>query len=211
MKILELEVVNSTHTYLRDLIKNSGYTEPIAVFTSHQTDGIGSRGNSWTGVKGNLFFSFVIDKNDLPLDLPLQSASIYFSFILKVILEQKNSKLWLKWPNDFYLGEKKIGGTITTTSNNLMYCGIGLNLNEVSDDFSHLDIKIDKKEVLKLYFEKLAKKITWKQIFSEFKVEFQNSKKFQATVKNKKVSLNKAILNIDGSIDIDGEKVYSLR
>ena len=119
--------------------------------------------------------------------------------------------LWLKWPNDFYINDKKIGGTITTTSGELMYCGIGLNLNAVSDDFEHLDIKIDKKEVLKLYFEKLKEKILWKQIFSQYKIEFQNSKKFQVTVKNKKVSLSKAILNVDGSIDINGEKVYSLR
>ncbi|OUR74474.1 biotin--[acetyl-CoA-carboxylase] ligase [Arcobacter sp. 31_11_sub10_T18] len=211
MKIIELEVVNSTHIYLRELIRNNGYEEPLAVLTSHQTHGIGSRGNSWTGMKGNLFFSFVLNKEDLPKDLPLQSASIYFSYILKIILKQKKSKLWLKWPNDFYIKDKKIGGTITTTSGELMYCGIGLNLNAVSEDFEYLDIKIDKKEVLKLYFEKLKEKILWKQIFSEYKIEFQNSKKFQATVKNKKVSLNKAILNIDGSIDINGEKVYSLR
>ena len=71
--------------------------------------------------------------------------------------------------------------------------------------------KINKKEVLKLYFERLKKSILWKQIFSQYKIEFQKSKNFQATIKNKKVSLTKAILNIDGSIDINGEKVYSLR
>jgi len=211
MKILELDEVESTHTYLRELIKSNGYTEPLAVISAHQTNGIGSRGNHWTGVKGNLFFSFVIQKSDLPIDLPLQSASIFFSYLLKVVLEEKKSKLWLKWPNDFYITDKKIGGTITTVTNELIYCGIGLNLQEVSSEFGCLDINIEKKEVLKLYFKKLTKCKSWKQIFSLYKIEFQKSKKFQSTIQNKKVSLTKAILNKDGSIDLDGKKVYSLR
>ncbi len=211
MKIIELEEVDSTHTYLQELIKTSGFKEPLAVMCSHQTNGVGSRGNSWQGTCGNLFFSFVIRKNDLPKDLPLQSASIYFSYILKIILNEKKSKVWLKWPNDFYIDDKKIGGTITSISADLMYCGIGLNLNEVSKNFGFLDIKIDKKKLLDLYFEKLSNCIAWKDIFSQYKIEFQLSKKFHATIQNKKVSLNKATLNLDGSIDIDKKKVYSLR
>jgi len=211
MKIIELNEVESTHTYLRELIKKESYTSALAVMTTHQTSGIGSRGNSWQGIKGNLFFSFVLKKSDLPKDLEMQSASIYFSLVLKIILQEKKSNLWLKWPNDFYIKDKKIGGTITTISGDLIYCGIGLNLMQVSDDFGYLDIEIDKKQVLKLYFEKLTKTQSWKQIFREYKIEFQKSKNFQATINNKKVSLSQAILNTDGSIDIDGEKVYSLR
>ena len=211
MKILELDEVESTHTYLKEFIKLNGYKEPVAVMSSHQTNGIGSRGNNWQGMYGNLFFSFVVNKKDLPKDLPLQSASIYFSYLLKIILKEKHSRVWLKWPNDFYVKEKKIGGTITSIVGELVYCGIGLNLNKVSDDFGFLDVKIDKKEVLKLYFEKLTTCILWKDIFSEYKIEFQLSKNFQATIQNKKISLDKAVLNKDGSIDIDKKKVYSLR
>jgi len=211
MKIIELTEVDSTHKYLRQLIKTNGFKEPTAVITTNQTDGIGSRGNNWEGKKGNLFFSFVLNKSDLPSDLPLQSASIYFSYIFKKVLEEHHSSVWLKWPNDFYINDKKIGGTITSVNKELIYCGIGLNLKQVSDEFGFLDIDIDKKEVLKLYFKKLTKNFLWKQIFSEYKVEFQKSKKFHATFQNQKVSLNTAILNKDGSIDIGGEKVYSLR
>ncbi|NQY94489.1 MAG: biotin--[acetyl-CoA-carboxylase] ligase, partial [Campylobacteraceae bacterium] len=173
MKIIELDEVNSTHIYLKECIEKYGYSEPLCILASHQTSGIGSRGNSWTGKRGNLFFSFVIHKDYLPLDLPMQSASIYFSYILKIILEEQESKIWLKWPNDFYIDDKKIGGTITSIRSDLVYCGIGLNLNLVSNDFGHLDIKINKKEVLKLYFERLKKSLLWKQIFSEYKIEFQ--------------------------------------
>ena len=211
MKIIKLEEVDSTHRYIKDYILENSYKEPLCVFTDYQTRGIGSRGNSWIGKKGNLFFSFVVDKNYLPEDLPMQSSSIYFSFILKLILKDLDSSVWLKWPNDFYINEKKIGGTITTVSKDLIYCGIGLNLKNVSDDFGKLDIDVDIEDILKSYFSKLEKKILWKQIFSEFKIEFNHSKKFKTTIDNQKVSLQNVTLNDDGSIQVNNKKVFSLR
>jgi BirA family biotin operon repressor/biotin-[acetyl-CoA-carboxylase] ligase len=211
MKIIRLEQVNSTHTYLKELILENGYLEPICIISDYQTHGIGSRGNSWTGVKGNLFFSFVMRKDLFPLDLPLQSVSIYVSFILKKILKDLDSKIWLKWPNDFYIEDKKIGGTITTVSKDLIYCGIGLNLLSVSADFGKLDIKIDVDTLMKSYFIDIEQKISWKQIFSDFRVDFQLSKKFQTTIDYQKVSLENAILNEDGSIQVNNKKVFSLR
>jgi len=211
MKIIKLDEVDSTHTYLKDYIKTNGYNEAICITSDYQTNGIGSRGNSWTGTKGNLFFSFVLNKNELPKDLPMQSASIYFSFILKDILKTIGSEIWLKWPNDFYISDKKIGGTITTVSNDLIYCGIGLNLINVNEEFGKLDISITSENILKSYFNKLKLKDSWKQIFSEFKIEFQNSRKFQASVGDEKVSLENALLNDDGSIQVNNKKVFSLR
>ncbi|WP_368029807.1 biotin--[acetyl-CoA-carboxylase] ligase [Arcobacter sp. s6] len=211
MKIIRLDKVNSTHTYLKEFILNNGYEEPLCILSDYQTDGIGSRGNSWTGKKGNLFFSFVLKKDLLPFDLPLQSVSIYVSFILKNVLKDLGSHVWLKWPNDFYLEDKKIGGTITTISKDLIYCGIGLNLLSVGDDFGKLDIDVDMDHIIKNYFIDIEKKISWKQIFSDFKVDFQLSKKFQTTIDNQKVSLENAILNEDGSIQVNNKKVFSLR
>ncbi|QKF82712.1 biotin--[acetyl-CoA-carboxylase] ligase [Halarcobacter ebronensis] len=211
MKIIFLDEVTSTHTYLKELISSQGYSYPICITSKVQTDGIGSRGNSWVGKEGNLFFSFVMKKDELPKDLELQSASIFFSYILKLYLSSKGSNLWLKWPNDFYMGDKKIGGTITTVTKDLIYCGIGLNLVDVSDEYGKLDIKIDPKECLENYFDSLKKDLSWKDIFSLFKIEFQSSRKFTATINNEKVLLDNAILLEDGSIEINNVRVYSLR
>ncbi len=211
MKFIKLETVPSTHIYLKDYIKLNGYIEPLCVFSQVQTKGIGSRGNSWDGKKGNLFFSFVLHKNVLAKDLKLQSLSIYFSFLLKHVLAQMGSKVWIKWPNDFYIEDKKIGGTITSYKKNLIYCGIGINLIKVNKEFSSLDIIIDIKESLNIFFDLIKEKTSWKQVFSYFKVEFQNSKNFKATIDGKKISLESATLQDDGSIEINNKKVFSLR
>ena len=211
MEILFLNEVDSTHTFLKKLIKKNGYTKPISIATQYQTKGIGSRDNSWEGKEKNLFFSFVIDKTLLPLDLPIQSYSIYFSYILKKILVEDGSVVWLKWPNDFYIEYKKIGGTITNISENLIYCGIGLNLNYISDQYGYLDINIDYEKLLNKYFTELENKISWKHIFSKYLIEFENSKQYKTTIDSKKVSLSNAVLNDDGSISINNKKVFSLR
>jgi len=211
MKTIRLDKVDSTHTYLKEYIKTNGFTQSLCIVSNEQTAGIGSRGNSWSGIKGNLFFSFAISKQNLPEDLAIQSASIYFSFLLKKILEEKGSKVWLKWPNDFYVDDKKIGGTITTLSNNIVMCGIGLNLNFVSDEYGCLDIKTDINNLLDDYLINIEKKFFWRDIFREYVIEFQLSKKFYATINGNKVSLEQALLNQDGSIEINNEKVFSLR
>jgi len=211
MKIIRLDKVDSTHTYLKKEITTNGYNEPLCILADLQTNGIGSRGNSWTGIRGNLFFSFVVKKDLLPVDLALQSASIYFSFILKLVLEELGSRVWLKWPNDFYINDKKIGGTITNVSGDLIYCGIGLNLISVSEEFGKLDISVNSEGVLENYFSKLEKRVSWKQIFRHFKIEFEHSRKFRATIDNQKVSLQDAILNEDGSVELNNKKVFSLR
>ncbi len=211
MEIIQLKEVDSTHKYLKEHLKTNVYSKPICIVSFKQNNGIGSRGNDWIGKEGNLFFSFVLSKDLLPKDLPIQSASIYFSYLLKRTLKEMGSKLWLKWPNDFYLGNKKIGGTITNLSNNLFLCGIGLNLIEVHEDYGKLDIDIDKILLLNNYFAILSKRILWKEIFREYKIEYSLSLEYKTNIDNKKVSLKKSILNPDGSISINEQKVFGLR
>lgn len=75
----------------------------------------------------------------------------------------------VKIANDFYIIEKN-WRNYNYCSKDLIYCGIGLNLKNVSDDFGKLDIDVDIEDILKSYFSKLEKKILWKQIFSELKI-----------------------------------------
>jgi len=53
------------------------------VITDTQTQGVGSRGNRWESLDGNLFVSFCLSLDALPTDLKVESASIYFSYMLK--------------------------------------------------------------------------------------------------------------------------------
>jgi len=211
VQILWFDELGSTQSYLKEKLSTGELSSPVAIVAGRQTEGIASRGNSWIGLEGNLFFSFCISRDLLPSDLSLESSSIYFSYILKECLKEEGSELWLKWPNDFYILNTKIGGTITFLRDNDLICGIGLNLCRSPEGFAHLDIEIDKKELLDRFFKKIEKKPSWKQIFSKFEVEFERSKKYHTHYENNKISLEKAFLNKDGSLNVNGQRIYSLR
>ncbi len=214
MEILYLDEIDSTHLYLINQIKDKKVTPPFAVCAKRQLNGIGSRGNSWHSGEGNLFLSFCVRKDGLDPKLPLQSISIYFSYILKELLNKSGSKVWLKWPNDFYIGDKKAGGTITSVlKDNIIICSIGLNLKSAPKDYAALDIKTDKDILLKSYFLKLKEDIFWKDIFRKYKVEFLQSTKYSYYDKSvqKKLSLEGASLQKDGSIILNKKRIYSLR
>ena len=210
-QIRYLDSVDSTQSYLKDLIKRESITLPYAVVTNTQTSGVGSRDNSWVGMDGNLFLSFAIPLEDLPKDLKLESASIYYSYLLKDVLTELKSSVWLKWPNDFYMDDFKIGGMITNVVGSTLVCGIGLNLVISPEGFSSLDINISREELLSQYFQNIEKKTTWKQVFSKYKLEFFRNQMFFTHKNNEKISLKNAKLNSDGSITINDKRIYSLR
>lgn len=211
MEIILLNKVDSTQKYLIELLQDSKVKAPIAVVSKEQTDGIGSRDNSWSGGEGNLFVSFAIEIDSLPSDLALASSSIYFSFIMKEVLSQYSSEIWLKWPNDFYIGRDKIGGTITKKIDNLLVCGIGINLINNKNSYKALNIGIKPLVLFNKYLLELNKTKNWKQVFIKYKLEFNNNKDFYTHILKDRVSLKNAILCSDGSLIIEDKKVYSLR
>ena len=211
MQILYLKEIGSTQTHLKELIKLKKIEPPFAVIADIQTDGVGSRDNRWNSLKGNLFLSFAITLNDLAKDLKLESASIYFAYILKDLLNELNSEVWLKWPNDFYINDKKIRGMITNIVDESLVCGVGINLLAKPDGFAKLDIDVKVDELVQKYFKKIEKKISWKQVFSKYELEFDKNKNYFTHYNNLKIPLENVELHDDGSIICNGERIYSLR
>lgn len=211
MEINYIENIDSTHLHVSKRVKEKSINPPFALYADNQYSGVGSRGNEWIGQKGNLYLSLCIDKKQIPHDVPDPSISIYFASIMKETLKKLGSKVWLKWPNDFYINDKKIGGVITAKIGSVYIVSIGINLLSCPDKFDVLDIKITNHELVGRFCDEIKKNYSWKKVFSKFRVEFQNSKNFTFHKGDKVRSLGDALLCDDGSIKIDGKKVYSLR
>ena len=198
------------------LVEGLGQKEfkaPVALVAERQVAGVGSRGNSWEGFDGNLFLSFALPLKRVTADLPKHSMSIYFSYLMREVLASYGSKLFLKWPNDFYLNEKKIGGTITKIVSDTVVCSMGINLKSAPKQFAIIDVEIDKISLIESFILKLKEDQSWKQVFRKYQVEFSKSKRFlyYDEMQKRKISLENAELKKDGSIEFDGRKVYSLR
>ena len=130
---------------------------------------------------------------------------------MKQTLLDLGENIWLKWPNDFYKNDEKVGGTITKKVNDTLVCGIGINLKKSQNGYSALQSDISPKILLDKYLLALEKFPKWKQVFSEYEVEFELSRRFSVHIENYQKSLVDALLCDDGSLIIGEKKVYSLR
>ena len=211
LEILYFDELDSTQKYLIDLIKKEKICKKVAVVTKKQTNGIGSRGNSWNSKEGDLLFSFAISKDELPEDLPIQSTSIYFGFLIKEILKEYDNRCWLKWPNDIYIEDKKCGGVITQILKNCVIIGIGINLTPKDESVTYIELENAHNKILFPYFLLLKNLPKWKLIFSKFRVEFKKNLAFSTHYQGEELELQNAILCDDGSLLINNERIYSLR
>ncbi len=130
-----IESTHSTNSYLSELCANQPITEMSTVVANYQTAGRGQRGNTWESSPNcNLLFSFVLYPSFL---LPRQQFRIsqVVALSIKEVLSRYTDHIRIKWPNDIYWKDKKIGGILIENdlaghSISRSIAGIGLNINQ---------------------------------------------------------------------------------
>ena len=130
---------------------------------------------------------------------------------MKSVLNKNSSKVWLKWPNDIYLDDKKVGGLISAKIDDFIVVGIGLNLKYAPPYATVLDIDIGLEDLIQEYLKEIEKKISWKLIFRNYIVEFEKSRAYKVHLQGKEYSLQEASLYEDGSILLENKRMYNLR
>ncbi|MCX2716429.1 biotin--[acetyl-CoA-carboxylase] ligase [Helicobacter sp. MIT 21-1697] len=218
--IYHFDTLPSTQTYAIEKIKSKTLKAPFCIHATQQTQGIGSRGNQWESVPRGLMFSFALPLASLPQDLKIESSSIFFGVILQQFLLSLGANVWLKYPNDLYRDTHKIGGILTQKIRNSLVCGMGINLYDSSNvpksqHYATLEksisANIEHLGFLSDFFQSFEKFISWKQIFSIYKLEFHKNNSYFFHFQDKRIYLKDTMLNEDGSLSIDGHKIYSLR
>lgn len=212
-QMYHFDTLPSTQQYALDSIKNQTLYSPFCIHAREQTQGIGSRGNQWSSVESGLMFSFALPLKSLPNDLKIESSSIFFGVIMQQFLASLGSQVWLKYPNDLYIDRQKIGGILAQKVRDSIVCGIGINL--ISQKYATLESYISQnltpQGFLNDFFESFVKFTSWKQIFSIYKLEFHKNNSFSFHLHNQLICLKDAILNDDGSLSVNGYRIYSLR
>ncbi|WP_109832012.1 biotin--[acetyl-CoA-carboxylase] ligase [Reichenbachiella versicolor] len=114
------------------------FPEGTTFITSHQTNGRGQRGNEWISPAGqNATFSFLLKPKYIPIDQQFDLNIIVSLGIRRALRKFIGNRLKIKWPNDIYVGDKKMGGILienTLKGNKIesTVVGIGLNVNQSS-------------------------------------------------------------------------------
>ena len=140
-KIIHIDETDSTNRWLKDDLAADLHglvhkkNRPFCVVADYQTAGRGCGTNTWESERGkNLLFSLLIHPENLPANKQFQ-ISIAISLAICEALGQHIGDLSIKWPNDIYWRNGKLGGILieNTLKGNLIkdsIIGVGLNVNQ---------------------------------------------------------------------------------
>ncbi|TXD54417.1 MULTISPECIES: biotin--[acetyl-CoA-carboxylase] ligase [unclassified Polaribacter] len=137
MKLIKLNAIASTSSFLKELSQNSVLENYTVVVTKEQTNGRGQQANSWVSEPSkNLTMSVFINGFNLEI---INQKYLNFAIslaIFDVLYTKEIGKLSIKWPNDILSANKKICGILIENSirSNDIYAsivGIGLNVNQI--------------------------------------------------------------------------------
>jgi len=139
--LVTIKEVDSTNNHLKTLLSNSKpLPEGTVIMAESQYAGRGQQQNKWHSEPGkNLTFSILLMPSFLPV---LQQFDLTRAVSLGVIdaLEPLlGDKLKIKWPNDIYYDDNKLGGILIEThlqGDRIKdaIIGIGLNINQQQFD-----------------------------------------------------------------------------
>ena len=130
-----IKQTHSTNALLIEMVREGSLPEEFLIRTDFQTAGKGQMGNSWEAEAGkNLLFSFVLYPVHIEIDEQFIISQLV-SVAIKKVLDTYADGFTVKWPNDIYYCDKKIGGILIENSLQggrlkWMVTGVGLNINQ---------------------------------------------------------------------------------
>ena len=137
-KIFYYSSTLSTNNVVWDIIKNES-KEGIVVIANNQTKGRGRGEKKWISKKNmDILCSFSMKQKFDISKMGLHALAIPIG-IINGIKYFTDIPIKVKWPNDIYAKDKKIGGILIETKkikNTIFFnIGFGINVNESEEDF----------------------------------------------------------------------------
>tara|TARA_Y100000590_G_scaffold450151_1_gene589384 strand:+ start:745 stop:1494 length:750 start_codon:yes stop_codon:yes gene_type:complete len=139
--------LNGIHLIKKDKVKSTmeiaknnsvSNKKMVLAISKSQTEGRGRSGSKWISNKGNIFFTLKVYPNN-KFNLLHEIGIIISLQIHQTIEKYITDKVKLKWPNDIFIDNKKVGGIIIENNleKNNNYCLIGVGLNFISSPNMH--------------------------------------------------------------------------
>ncbi len=138
--LLHIGSIDSTNSYAKNLCSKTTPIDGTVIITDNQTAGRGLGKNKWLSNPGeNLTFSIIYNSSFIRAEDQFNLSMAVAIGVLTALPNLKAEDYKLKWPNDIYYGDRKLGGilienTIVGANLKQSIVGIGLNVNQV--DFS---------------------------------------------------------------------------
>lgn len=124
-ELLSHKELDSTNKEARRHI-DSNFKSNIVIISDSQTSGKGQHGRKWVSpAKTGLYGSWIIE--DLNIEPGLLSLSTAYCCV-KTIEELFKLPTKIKWVNDIFISDKKLGGILIEKYKDFFILGIGINI-----------------------------------------------------------------------------------
>jgi len=164
ISVIVKESLPSTNDYLFEMVKNSETLLPkMALLVETQTAGKGRQGRVWVSPPGNIYLSLYWPfKGDLN---QMYGLSLVVGIAVARVLKANGlDEVKLKWPNDIFWQERKLGGILIETRQNAVgmidtIIGLGLNIqsmDEYSAEITQKHVGLETAVQHKIYRNKLV-------------------------------------------------------
>ncbi|MCC7232171.1 MAG: biotin--[acetyl-CoA-carboxylase] ligase [Bacteroidia bacterium] len=133
---IRLLSVDSTSSYLAEMLRFQPMPEGSCVTALSQMDGRGQAGNRWSSDEGkNILVSFVFFPTFLPVNNIFLLSKTFALGVCDYVRGRTGPRSCIKWPNDIYWNDRKIAGilienSIGNSGISHSILGIGLNVNQ---------------------------------------------------------------------------------
>lgn len=140
MPIIKLNAIDSTNSFLREMIAKGEVDNYTIIVANSQSKGRGQMGASWHSEPGkNLTASVSVDVSFLPIYYSFWISMVMSLALSKTLKDFQISAVKVKWPNDMLTDQKKISGVlidnvIKNSKLQTSIIGFGLNVNQVQFD-----------------------------------------------------------------------------
>lgn len=211
-----LKSVDSTNKYLHEQT-DADYSKAV-VFAERQTSGRGRRGKAWVSpFAANIYMSILWDFEQGAQALEGLSLGVGVA-VRRALVELGIGNVGLKWPNDIYIGDKKLGGILLEMIGDpagqcSVIVGVGINVAMPSKNTVDIDqpwTDLNSESAMPVSRNKLAANLTDHifQLLDSFEVigfghyrdEWQDADAFkgrQGTIQTPRDAISGTIVGVD--------------
>ncbi|GAA4336308.1 biotin--[acetyl-CoA-carboxylase] ligase [Mucilaginibacter gynuensis] len=152
--LVTIKQIDSTNTFLKNLLSNSKpVPEGTVIMAEEQYAGRGQQQNGWHAEPGkNLTFSLLLNPSFLPVNQQFDLVRVVSLGVHNALKQHLGSLLKIKWPNDVYYADKKLGGILIENivqGSTIKHAVVGIGINVNQDVFpAHVPNPASVKQIL---------------------------------------------------------------
>lgn len=128
-RIVQLGAVASTQQELRFRLEAGERVHGLVLRAREQSAGRGRRGRSFVAAAGGSYQSLAVRCDALPSGSEIGVTGIALAVGLAEGFAQYGVRLALKWPNDLFYRDKKLGGILVERVRDHLLIGVGVNVD----------------------------------------------------------------------------------